>query len=1298
MKQSGEAAWRKGLRRGGAAMPRKERPIDDDGGPLSEFAAGLRKLRRDAGNPPYRALAEQAHYSISTLSSAASGQRLPTLAVTLAYVRACDGDVREWEQRWRSVAKGLDAEHAASDPAEESAAPPPYAGLRSFTEREAEWFFGREQLVEELTGRLQRQRFVVVIGASGSGKSSLLRAGLVPRLQVGATVVVLTPGTRPLEECAVRLGALSGLTPGALYGELKQDRDNLGRVVRQIVAGSQHRQGQGVVLVVDQFEETFTLCRDDAERRCFIAALVTAASAPSGECRVVVGVRADFYAHCTHHPHLVEAMRDAQVPVGPMSLDELRRAVVSPAQRAGLTVEGALLASLTAQAQGQAGMLPLLSHALLQTWRRRRGNALTLQAFEAVGGLEGGLARTAEDFYQQLEARQRELARRVFVRLTALGEGTEDTRRPTRLQELEGLTEQTDGGDIAAMLDRAAGARLLTLDHERVELAHEALIRCWPRLHGWLTDDREATRALRQLTEATHTWETLGQDPGALYRGTRLAMAAALDRSALSAGERAFLDASLADAQRQQAAARRSSRRLRRLIALLTVLLFLASATTIYALRAQDDANRQRNIALSQKVAQQAAAVRSANPALATQLSLAAYRLAPTAEARGGLLSTFATPYATRLTGHTDNVNAVAYRADSRVLVSAGNDHTVRLWDVADPHRPRVLAVLTGHTDKVSHAAFSPDGRTLATASWDDTTRLWDTTAPDRPRPRTVLRSHTGDVNAVAFSPDGRTLATAGTDGTVRLWDLTDADHPRVRQTLPGRRDAKRAVLSVAFSPDGRTLASAVFDNSVRLWTLGTSAGVRPVAVLTGHTAAVSWLVFGPDGRTLASASWDRTVRLWDLSTPRRPARSVTLKSHSDSVRSVAISPDGRTLATASMDHTVGVWDIDDPHHPVRQTVLTGHTDAAVFVAFSPDGRTLASAGDDQTARLWDLPLTSAVRHTATICATAFAPDGRTLATAGDDRAVRLWRLTDPRRPRKLATLTGHKDAVCGLALSPDGYTLATGSWDGTIRLWDITDPSRPHALATTAAQDDHVNTAAFRPDGRVLATTDGGGAVRLWSVTDLRRPRELAHVTGHTGGANTAVFSPDGHTLATGGWDGTVRLWDVTDPRRPGRLGISPVLEEGVNAAAFSPDGDTLATTDFGDTVRLWHLTDRRLRETTPLVGHVGSAHSPLFSPDGHTLVTTGSDGTVRLWDLTDSDHPRARAALTNDGPHLYTAAFHPDGHTLVTAGADRTAQIWESDPERVAARVCKTSHPTMSRSEWKQYFGNLSYRPPCP
>ncbi|MFD8496560.1 helix-turn-helix domain-containing protein [Amycolatopsis sp. NPDC059657] len=926
-------------------MPRPERPIEGDDSALAWFAEDLRRLREKAGKPTYRQLSARAHYSAASLSEAAAGRKLPSLAVTLAFVDACDGDRAEWEARWR----GLSAELSPSPglPADIAGSAAPYAGLACFDVDDADRFFGRDTVVADVVKRVQEQRFVGVFGASGVGKSSVLRAGLVRRMRKddpNRRVLVFTPGAHPIEECAVRLAELVGESVPELRAELALEPENLHLRIRQAMAGLGG--DTELLVVVDQFEEVFSLCEDSAEREWFIDALVLAATSATSRTRVVLGVRADFYGHCGRHPSLVAALRDAQVLIGPMSPDELREAITRPAAAADCAVETALVTRLVAEATGHAGVLPLLSHALLQTWRSRSGMTLTLAGYDKTGGIQHAVSRTAEEVYEGLSPARQTAVRHLFLRLTAPGDGAPDTRRRVSRREL-GTDEDTD-----AVVDRLARARLLTLDHEYVEVAHEALIRHWPRLRGWLDDDREGLRLHRQLTDATDTWESLGGDAGALYRGTRLTRAldwATRNDTALTPRERKFLQAS-------RTVEIKTSRRLRQLVALLSVVSLVAVTATVFAVRAQRTATTERNAARAQIVASEAVTLYPSDPELAVQLSLAAHKMAPTTRTRESLLSTVPLAVVT----HPSEVLTVAFSPDRRTLATGDDDHTVRLWNVADPRHPAPITTMAGHAAEIYSVVFSPDGRTLASAGFDRTVRLWDVTDTAHPALVATLTGHTEGIQSVSFSPDGRTLASASIDHTVRLWDVADPRHPSGLATLTGSHDS---LAKAVFSADGTILAAGGKDRAVWLWDVSDLRNPVQLATITGHTQVIAAVSFSPAGRVLATAGDDQTVRLWDVSDPRHPAALATLTGHADGIYAVAFSPDGHTLVSAGDDRAVKLWDVSDPRHPVGLVTLSSHTDAVSTAVFSPDGRTLATGSWDNTTRLLDTDFQQAIDH-----------------------------------------------------------------------------------------------------------------------------------------------------------------------------------------------------------------------------------------------------------------------------------------------------------------------------------------------
>ncbi|MEV7523509.1 hypothetical protein [Streptomyces sp. NPDC091371] len=1259
-------------------MPRPERPLDPDTGPLTRFAADLRKLREAAGRPPYRALAKKAHYSSTTLSDAAGGHTFPSLAVTLAYVEACQGDRRAWENRWHALAAEIAATAAsarAEEPGESSGQDAPYAGLSAFQPEDADRFFGREQLTGELLAKVRDRRFLAVFGPSGSGKSSVLRAGLVARARAtGWPVMLFTPGPHPVEECAVHLAGTAGESPGALVTELLGDPVTLHLRIRQAMVD--RAPDVDTLIVVDQFEEIFTLCRDQDERDAFIGMLIAATTATTSRTRVVLGVRADFYGHCVQDPRLVEAMRDAQIAVGPMSGQELREAITRPAMLADCTVTGPLLAAVVADATGQPGALPLVSHAMAETWRRRSGSRLTLDGYLAAGGIQHALAHTAEAAYRDLSPAQQELARSLFLRLTALGDGTEDTRRRIARNELD------PNPDTAYVLESLARQRLVTLDEGCVEITHEAIIRCWPRLRGWLTEDRDRLLLHRQLTDATADWEEQHRDPHALYRGARLAAAldlAAADGSGLTSRERRFLDASREAQAGEMAAVRRRTVRLRQLVTLLTMLVVIAATAGGLAVDSRDSAIRQRNVALARKAAADAADVRQQDPAFAAQLNLAAYRLAAAGDVRDQLMSAFATPYTSRLIGHTSDVVSISFAQKGTVLATASWDRTVRLWDVADAHHPEQLAVVN-QSERMKAVAFGDGGRLLATAG-DRSVRLWDVANRRAPAELSTLPDQRSAPTWVAYRQGG-TIATGHSDGTARLWNATDPRHPRLVATVPGHTGT---VTSATFSPDGRTLATTG-DTTTRLWDVTDPVNPRLIEVLRGHTDTVTSAAFSPDGRTVATGSWDRTARVWDIGGSPRTQPPAVLLGHPAIVWSVAFSPDGSALV--SVGGSTLFWDLATPARPKRISTVHG---GAYQAAFSPDGRTLANS--DRFLDLRDLSLAT---HDDVVTSLAFGPGGHLLASASWDGTARLWRVTGGRALWPLSVLHGHTKFVRSVAFSPDGRTLVTASEDTTVRVWDVTDPRRPRLTSVLAPGAGEVGGVRFAPDGRLLAVWALGTA-GLWDLTDRGDPRALSRIAEGGPDVTTASFRPDGRVLVTSsGESGSLRFWDIADPRSPREL-PSPFRSDPLTSGVFSPDNRRLAA--FHRTDRTVWLIDGndigRPAKVRKLPASGSWIYTLTFDADGRRLAAGAADSKALLWDVRGAATP---AVLTGHSNPVPAVAFTPDGNTLATGGNDFTIRLWDTGLDRVSARICESAYPRITRAQWAQYFAALDFDPPCP
>jgi WD40 repeat protein len=1237
----------------------------------------------------------------------------------------------------------------------------PYPGLAAFDVKDAGRFFGREELTARLLARvndcLTEGGPLMVVAPSGAGKSSLLRAGLLHKITEGGLTpagsrdwpqVKFTPGARPLRAAADELMKCPGVAEGAgVTPEMFPAEPRPGDLDRLLAralaappsAGVKNRDapvrgapGARAVIVVDQFEELFRLCESEAEREAFIAWLgrISGADGPGGpRALVVCGLRADFYARCVRYPLLCAALQSRQVLVGAMSDEELRRVITYPARATGLEVQDGLVEVLlrdlrrspipvptgpddqaAASADYDAGRLPLLAHALELTWQQRQGSRLTIDGYQAAGGIEDAIAQRAERVYASLgEPAQRE-ARALFLSLVKIGDSSDqDVRQP-----VSHFDPVASGDAAGAVVEAFARERLLTPARNGVQITHEALLHAWPTLRDWLAEDRARSRIRRETEDAAKGWEGAADDSAYLFRGTRLDDArawAAGHQQELSQRARRFLRASYRQA-RLSALSRRVG------IAVLFALTLVAVAAAVYAGVQQRAAVRQQRTAAAQALLALESGLRASQVGQALMLGIAAMKVSPpdqAGQARSTLIRTLIGSHAPAvLPGDGSEAFAVAFSpAGHRLLVAAARSWS--LWDVTARPHPKLIVTVPTPGGSVWAAAFTPDGRLLATVSPDGTTVLRDVADPARELGRLTTWDGTW-VTSVAFSPDGRRMLTgtwdnsAGGRSAAYLWDVSSPSRPGLIARL--WRAGTGQVRGVAFSHDGGTAYTADDDGTVGIWDT-TLARPAQAGVLHAHSNTVHAVAVSPDGRTMLTGSTDQTAALWDLSDPRRPERLAILAGHRDAVRAVAFSPDGVTVATASLDGTAILWRIADRSHPIRLDTLSGDTEALWGVAFSADGKTIATTSSDGSAITWDAadrvqparlaslpgigPCPSADEGTTPIL--AYSPDGHILAEAGPGPKVVLWDAANPRSPRKLGFFST-PGCLFTIAYLPGGQVLATGGDDGTVMLWNVATPATPTRLAS-ANFGSGISSLGFTPDGTLLAIGDDAGAVALVNVTHPDAPQLLSAFTATKAPVRLTAFTGDGRTLAVGSVNAFFGTWDVTSHRHPRQLS-GRILTNSVYFGTFAPGGRTLAVAEDGRKTTLWDIASRATpRLLVTLHKQSSSIYTAGFSPDGQLLATGGFDRTVIIWDSSDTRNPQELLKISGFPAPVAHAVFSPDGKTLAISGGS-TPTLWDisSLHDIVAqpiAAACDITGHGLDPGQWQAYAIGFKYQPTC-
>jgi len=1146
------------------------------------------------------------------------------------------------------------------------AARSPYPGLLAFDEADAAIYFGRDddirRLIERLNARRAQggERLVLVLGASGSGKSSLLRAGVVPRLKRDPHNWIVLPPFRPqlhpLDELSQVVAAGLGQAT-----EWRRWRDSLAQadparslsdLARDLRATHNQIEAQ-ILLAIDQGEELFA--GSDPEQTSQFFHLLSALLDGQLPFLVVMSLRSDFLGWLQQDPRLKAPFE--QFSLKPMPLERVRAIIEGPAKVAGIAVDDGLVTAAIADARTEDA-LPLLAFALRELYDRFASSSrLTAESYRALGDpqaqlspLENAVRRKADEILAAAKPSPEDLnaLKEAFIpAMVRVNPEGEYVRRPAPFDSIPPRA--------LPLIERLAGGRLLTILDElgvrTVEVAHEALLRKWPLLRGWIDDERDFLVGKAQLEQDLRDWENAPspQKPDALLTGLKLTRARLwllAKPHQLSARERDFVQASVTRQEAEAVQRERASRRiLRGTIAAAAVLAFAALAA-IWEWR---EASSERSQAVSRQLAAQSILDSSRDAGAALREAISAAEKSHTSESELALNQAVESPAEYYILHHPDRVQSAVFSPDGNQILTASEDRVARVWDAASGN---LLFTLAGHAGAINEAVYSADGAWILTASDDGSARIWDAR---NGQSVAALLGHKGKVLSVTFSPDGRRMVTVSQDHTVRVWNREDA---RLLCSFAGypadptetyANDKVGLHNDPAFSPNGNLIVTAGYDNMARVWDSETG---RLLGELKGHTSTVWTAVFSADGKKIVTASEDKTAIVWDA-IHRTILRR--LYGHTNSVRSAMFSPDSAWVVTASLDGTSRVWDANTGSSSLTLPELGERVASA---AFSPDGRRILTRSFSATAcRVWDartgVLLSTLVGHLGVVSSARFSPNGDRVLTASFDHTARVWAAI---QGHPLATFVTRFPFANTSVFSPDGTLIVTAdydmsanaNYDNSAYVWNS---GTGKIVATLPGDGGRIIAAMFSPDGKLIVTAGyDQGELLIW---DAKSFSELKKVHSPSGKFVSAMFSPDSRRIVTSNDDSTARVWDA----QTGEPLITLNSGNGtVRFAAYSPDGQRIVTAR--DTQALvWDATSGT--QLLTLEWHSGTLWCATFSPDGKRVVTASSDNTARIWDATSG---AALMVLVGHNDSVTAANYSPDGKRIVTSSNDRTARVWDA------------------------------------